>query len=187
MFLINFHWWQWSRCNFNILLNKMIKNSDNFFRSCEIYYQMNIFTSAFVKSVIVALQTRSLKSLIVAFYLIRVRHQISCLIRESEQNNQLLFPLKWSENHRFSNDFRGNRSWLNCLNSQIRSETWRWSFIRFNYCISKPLALFRQWENLGEFKQPMYKRGWLTFNVHVVDFFVLETGQTVILRPIIMN
>ena len=43
MFLINFHWWQWNRCNFNILLNKMIKNSDNFFRSCEIYYQMNIF------------------------------------------------------------------------------------------------------------------------------------------------
>ena len=55
MFLINFHWWQWSRCNFNILLNKMIKNSDNFFRSCEIFYKRVLevcyssFTNAFVE------------------------------------------------------------------------------------------------------------------------------------------
>ena len=39
---------------------------------------------------------------------------------------QLLFPLKWSENHRFSDDYRGNRSWLIRLNSlNIRSNFWR--------------------------------------------------------------
>ena len=36
--------------------------------------------------------------------------------------------LKWLENRRFFNDFKGNRSYLICLNLlNIRSEIWRWS------------------------------------------------------------
>ena len=42
--------------------------------------------------------------------------------------NQLLFPLKYSGRLWFSNDFKGNKSWLICLQSlNNRSEIWRWS------------------------------------------------------------
>ena len=53
--------------------------------------------------------------------------QTSLLIfSELKLINSLLFPLKASENHRFSDDFRGNRCHLICLNSlNIRSEVWR--------------------------------------------------------------
>ena len=50
------------------------------------------------------------------------------ILREFKWISYLLLPLKSSENHRFSNDFRGNRRSLICLNSHyIRSEIWRWS------------------------------------------------------------
>ena len=43
-----------------------------------------------------------------------------------------LFPLKLSENHRFSDDFRGSRSQLIRLNSlNIRSQFWRQSLSAF--------------------------------------------------------
>ena len=54
--------------------------------------------------------------------------QISLLIlSELKWIKQLLFPLKSSENQRFSDDFRRNRSQSIRFNSlNIRSEIWRW-------------------------------------------------------------
>ena len=47
------------------------------------------------------------------FRKIRDRHQIlRQILSQSKRIDQLLFPLKSSENHGFSDDFRGNRSWL---------------------------------------------------------------------------
>ena len=59
----------------------------------------------------------------------RDRHQIQLLISSKfKWINWLLFPLKSSENPRFSDDFKGNRSWLIRLNSlTIRGKIWWWS------------------------------------------------------------
>ena len=52
---------------------------------------------------------------------------------EFKRINSLLFPLKLSENSRFSNDFRGNRSYKTRLNPlNIRSAIWRRSHILSN-------------------------------------------------------
>ena len=58
-------------------------------------------------------------------------HQISLLILSVfKEINSLLFPLKSSESHRFSDDFRGNRI---CLNSpNIISEIGRRSLSNMN-------------------------------------------------------
>ena len=59
--------------------------------------------------------------------LVRDRRQSSLLIlREFNRRNKLLFPLKPSENHWFSDDLKGNRSSLIRLNLlNIRSEIWQ--------------------------------------------------------------
>ena len=61
------------------------------------------------------------------------RLQISFIILSVfKQINQLLFPLKSSDNHRFSDDLRGNRGQLIHLKSfNIRSKSWRRPFNPF--------------------------------------------------------
>ena len=55
--------------------------------------------------------------------------QISLLIlRKFKQINRLIFPLESSENQRFANNFRRNRSYVICLKTlNIRSKIWRQS------------------------------------------------------------
>ena len=55
-------------------------------------------------------------------------HSSRIILSKFERSEQLLFPLKASGNHWFSDDFRGNRSWLISFSSfNIKNEIWRWS------------------------------------------------------------
>ena len=79
------------------------------------------------KKLLKSLWFRVLSTKYFGWSLIRDHLQISLLIlSEFKRINQFLFPLKLPENHRFSDDFMGNRSYIfNSLN--IRSKIWRWS------------------------------------------------------------
>ena len=79
-------------------------------------------------------------------FCIRSRHQIPLLVL-SRKFEQILFTLKPSENHRFSDDFRRNRSSLIRINSlDITSETWRWFLTRIWPKILKLIKLlYRFW------------------------------------------
>ena len=98
-------------------------------------------------------------------YLFKDRCHISLLvISEFKQINYILLPLKSSESLWFSDNFRGYKSYLICLNSlNIRSKLWQRSF-NCNYLIRKNLldtiwthflphvSIYTPWKHLKSFR-----------------------------------
>ena len=68
------------------------------------------------------------------------------ILREFKQIHSLLFPLKTSENHRFSVDFRRNKNYLIYLNSlNIRGEIWRRSLTKANRILGQSPKKFTEY------------------------------------------